>query len=209
MTDSIRESLSAALREPSLEHAMVYSVVLLSVVSLAVALWWLFARDRRASFEKTLGSVSYECLSDVVLAKADDGEIHIDHVLLTEHGVYVIDAKKINGIVFGGDRLHDWTVLDQGRRYTISNPQAALFDRVAAVKQVVTDIPVEGLIVFSEGADFTKGQPAHVCVESQLRERLPVIRAGAHSPTHAAFKAQWQLLTEAAVEGSAGQLLAR
>jgi len=38
--------------------------------------------------------------------------------------------------------MSDWTVMGRGRRFTFDNPQPALYDRIAAVKALVGDVPV-------------------------------------------------------------------
>ena len=198
----LTEMIRAAFTEPHIAFWPVYAGGL-SLVALLVWLILLVAgRRRKWTLTRTLDEVSYEQLAHVVLPKADDGEIHIDHILLTGNGIMVVDAKDIRGVVFGGDRMHDWTVMDNGRRYTIANPQAALFDRVAAVKQVVTDIPVEGRIVFGAEADFSKGLPSLVCTERELLSELPRVSGSNASQTRAAFVTQWQKLREAAFAGA-------
>ncbi len=198
------EIVLAAFTAPALAFWPVY----LGVALLAVMIIWLIIvvleRRNRRTLERALSDISYERLSHVVLPKADDGEIHIDHILLTEHGIMVVDAKDVSGVVFGSDRMHDWTVMDRGRRYTIANPQAALFDRVAAVKLVVTDVPVEGRIVFGAQADFSKGVPSLVCTEVELLSELPKVGGNTNSQTRAAFLTEWQKLREAAQSGVGG-----
>ncbi|MFK8053702.1 MAG: nuclease-related domain-containing protein [Woeseiaceae bacterium] len=194
--DESKAFLLAAFRQPSLDYWPVYLATLIVLGLLAgIVLWWV-SRRKSGGLEATLEDISLARLRSVVLPKADDGEIHIDHILLTQRGILVVDAKDIRGIVFGGDRMHDWTVMDAGRRYTIPNPQAALFDRVAAVKLAVSDIPVEGRILFGGEADFSKGIPTHVCSEQQLREEwLPDSRSAGSAK--AAFDTAWQTLRDA------------
>lgn len=200
--DTLMEMIRAAFLEPHVAFWPVYAGVLLLLALLAWLVTLVVGRRKKWTLARTLDEVSYEQLAQVVLPKADDGEIHIDHILLTENGIMVVDAKDIRGVVFGGDRMHDWTVMDNGRRYTIANPQAALFDRVAAVKLVVTDIPVEGRIVFGADADFSKGLPSLVCTERELLSELPRVGGRTASQTRAAFVTQWQKLREAAFAGA-------
>ena len=61
----------------------------------------------------------------------------IDYLLLTTKGLLILEVKDVQGIVFGGDKMQDWTVINAERRYTFSNPQPALYDRIAAVRQIV------------------------------------------------------------------------
>ncbi len=46
-----------------------------------------------------------------------------------------LEVKDIDGAVFGSDKMSDWTVIAAKRRYTFPNPQHALYDRIAAVRQ--------------------------------------------------------------------------
>ncbi|MEL6869034.1 MAG: nuclease-related domain-containing protein [Pseudomonadota bacterium] len=163
-------------------------------------IWLLLRGRRRVTLDQTLAQVSYQRMTDVVLPKADDGEIVVEHILLTERGILVVEARDIRGVVFGGDRMHDWTVMHEGRRFTMANPQAGLYDRVAAVKQVVKDVPVEGRIVFGGEADFSKGVPSHVCTEKELLAELPKVRGKTGSQTRHAFDNQWQSLRDAAFD---------
>ena len=197
-----QDYVRAAFVAPGPEYWPGYAGLLFAILLLAALIYWLVSRNKKTSLEVSLALVSYERLTHVVLPKADDGEIHIDHILLTDNGIFVVDAKDIRGVVFGGDRMQDWTVMDQGRRYTIANPQATLFDRVAAVKQIVRDIPVEGRIVFGAQADFSKGVPSYVCTEQQLLAELPRVSGRSGSQPRTAFYLQWQTLRDAAFDGT-------
>ena len=65
-----------------------------------------------------------------------DGEIHLDHLLLTPRGLVVIDLRNAHGAVFGGEQMDDWTVMSATRRYTFRNPLGALAARVHAVRRL-------------------------------------------------------------------------
>lgn len=192
------DPITRAFAEPGSEHAVVYVGLFVLVALFLLAVVRRIRARRGGTLPARLADVCHDQLTDVVLPKADDGAIHIDHILLTEQGILVVDSRDITGIVFGSDRMHDWTVMDGGRRFTIGNPQADLYDRVAAVKLVVTDIPVEGRIVFGSGADFSKGKPSHVLTEAELVASLPRV-AGRTTQTRKAFELEWQKLREAAL----------
>jgi hypothetical protein len=71
----------------------------------------------------------------------------------------VIDLRNVAGNVFGGDQMREWTVMEGARRFTFVNPLNGLYDRVAVVKALAGDMPVEGRILFTGGAKFPKGLP--------------------------------------------------
>jgi len=170
------------------------ALLLLAVVAAVIVL----LRRRRRSLSGVINAIAYERLSDFVIPNADEGEIHIDHLLLTAEGLLILDLKEADGAVFGSDKMQDWTVIGKERRYTFSNPQPALYDRIAAVKQIVRQVPVTGRVLFSDGANFTKGIPALVCKLDELeREFGDTDKTGAAARIDA-FKPQWELLRQSA-----------
>ena len=123
------------------------------------------------------------------------GHIHIDHLLLTPRGVLVLDTRRVAGLIFGGDQMSDWTVMGRGRRYTFDNPQPALYDRIAAVKALVGDVPVEGRLLFSNIGKFTKGRPKHVVMLDGIEVEFPAVdRSQTGFPEFPAYQEAWKRL---------------
>jgi hypothetical protein len=56
------------------------------------------------------------------------------------------------------------------RALDILNPLESLYDRVAAVRLLAGDVPVEGRIVFTDRGRFPKGRPPHVSRLGSLAE---------------------------------------
>ena len=81
-------------------------------------------------------------------------------MLLTQRGLLVVDLLDHPGAVFGGDQMIEWTVIGKKRRFTFANPQHALYDRMAAVRQLTGDVPVDGRVLFTLRSDFPEGQAA-------------------------------------------------
>jgi len=124
------------------------------------------------------------------------GYIHIDHILLTPRGVLVLDTRRVAGLIFGGDQMSDWTVMGRGRRFTFDNPQPALYDRIAAVKALVGEVPVEGRLLFSNHGRFTKGKPKYVMMLDGIEVEFPAVDRGQTDfPDYAAYIDAWNRLT--------------
>lgn len=176
---------------------------LLGIVVLG-ALWLLYRYFYKPprTLKSVINDIAYERLSNLVIPKADEGEILIDHLLLTAGGLLVLDLKDVQGIVFGSDKMQDWTVIGKERRYTFTNPQPALYDRIAAVRQIVRDVPVNGRVLFLDGADFTKGVPDLVCdLDDLLDEFSDTDETGAAARIDA-FKPHWEHVRQAALIGA-------
>ncbi|MDX1516762.1 MAG: nuclease-related domain-containing protein [Woeseiaceae bacterium] len=173
--------------------------------ALALLLLWLlirFVRNRRSRLTQVLDEIAYDRLTNVVIPNGDDGEILIDHLLLTSQGLLVLEIKDIDGVVFGSDKMQDWTVIAAERRYTFSNPQHGLYDRIAAVREIVRQVPVAGRILFLDGAEFTKGMPGLVATLDMLGEEFGESNKKAAKVKVEAFQPHWDKLRRSA--GSAG-----
>lgn len=147
---------------------------------LLVALFvWIFlivrAYRARRAIDATIASVGYEMLKNVLLPNGNGGQIHINYVLLTQRGVLVADLLDLPGAVFGGEQMLEWTAIGKKRRYTFANPQHALYDRMAAVKQLIGDVPVEGRVIFTLRGSFPKGKPRNVLRIDDLADDFPVV----------------------------------
>jgi hypothetical protein len=176
-------------------------IATLLVMLLAGGYWGWRAYQRRArrrSLLVRLERVAFEAAHQVLVPDGMGGFIHIDHLLLTPRGVLVLDTRRVAGLIFGGDQMSDWTVMGRGRRYTFDNPQPALYDRIAAVKALVGDVPVEGRLVFSNAGKFTKGFPKWVLMLDGIEVEFPVVDRGMQSSPELAESAEaWgRLLTQ-------------
>jgi len=164
------------------------------VVIAAIAVRWAWQRFRGDRLNRLLTDIAFDRLDGVILPNGDEGEIQIDHLLLTSQGLLVLHVKEVQGRVFGSDKMSDWTVIAPERRFTFSNPQPALLDRVAAVRHVVRDVPVEGRVLFLDGAEFTKGVPQYVVTVSELDATFREADKAAATRKVDAFKPYWEKL---------------
>ena len=135
-------------------------------------------RARRKSLLARLERVASAAAHQVLVPDGMGGFIHIDHLLLTPRGILLLDTRRVAGLIFGGDQMSDWTVMGRGHRYTFDNPQPALYDRIAAVKAIVGEVPVEGRLLFSNVGKFTKGMPKWVVMLDAIEVEFPVVDRG-------------------------------
>jgi len=152
-------------------------------------------RSRRKGLLARLERIGYQAAHQVLVPDGMGGFIHIDHLLLTRRGVLVLDTRRVAGLIFGGDQMSDWTVMGRGHRFTFDNPQPALYDRIAAVKALVGDVPVEGRLLFSNLGKFTKGKPKYVLMLDGIEVEFPAVdRAHTAFPEFEAYKNGWSRL---------------
>jgi hypothetical protein len=142
----------------------------LALVVLVVLVWWWWRRRSGPEVARALEAVAIERLQNVLLPDGMGGHIEIEHLLLTGQGLVVIDAKSFAGTIFASERMAEWTVIGKQGRFTFPNPLGTLYDRVAALRQLVRDVPVAGHVLFGGGADFSKGRPRDVLSAAELVE---------------------------------------
>ncbi len=193
---SVLENLSSNL--------LIAGAALLALALALIVLWR--RRKKNRTPEAQLQAMVDDVLSHFLIADGEGGEIHVELAALTSEGVLVIDIKRVDGHVFGSDAMQDWTVIDERRRFTFANPQPALYDRIAAVKRLLPEVPVSGYVVFTDGADFSKGLPSRTQRLDSLIEILNTQRREAVS-TDNVFRSGWEQLRHEAVAAQFGQLM--
>lgn len=176
---------------------------------LGVLVFLLWRRRRGSRLTRILSEIGFDRIENLLIPNGDDGEIQIDHLLLTSQGLLIIDIKEAVGTVFGSDKMQDWTVISDERRYTFQNPQAALYDRIAAVRQIVRQVPVAGRILFLDGAEFTKGVPSLVTDLDTLALEFGEADKDAAKVKVDAFKPHWDLMRKAALDAQIGEIVNR
>jgi hypothetical protein len=179
-------------------------------LAVVIALWvWYRRRNGGNRLRKVLTEISHDRIDDLLIPNGDEGEIQIDHLLLTSQGLLIVDIKDAVGTVFGSDKMDQWTVISDERRYTFPNPQAALYDRIAAVRHIVRQVPVAGRILFLDGADFTKGVPSMVSKLDQLLEEFGEVDGAVAKVKVDAFKPHWDLVRKAALGAQVEEFVKR
>ncbi len=166
-------------------------------------------RGRGNRLRRVLAEISHDRIDGLLVPNGDEGEIQIDHLLLTSQGLLIVDIKDAVGTVFGSDKMQEWTVISDERRYTFPNPQAALYDRIAAVRHIVRQVPVAGRVLFLDGADFTKGVPGMVTKLDELLEEFGENDKAVAKVKVDAFKPYWDLIRRAALNTQVSEIVSR
>ena len=172
----------------------------LAAIGVLLLIWLIYKRffARGSSLDNALAAIGFDHVEELIIPSADEGEIQVDKLILTSKGLLILEIKDVQGTVFGSDKMQDWTVIAADRRYTFPNPQPALYDRIAAVRQIVRQVPVAGRVVFLDGADFTKGVPSMVCNLEELVAEFGEPDKAAAKFKIEAFTPHWELIRKAA-----------
>ena len=179
-----------------------FALILIGVVAVALIGFFggrtyiLRRRDARRVARVTSGAADF--LRNVLVPDGNGGDFHLDFVLLTSRGVVIIDMRDIAGNVFGGDQMTAWTPITGTSRSTFINPQVGLYDRIASVKAIAQDTPVEGRIVFTRRAKFPKGLPRFTVMLESVAAEFPRLGAAELDVAVAKYRPGWTRIKETA-----------
>jgi hypothetical protein len=173
------------------------TVAVMLVALLAVAFTWAYRRwgrfRARKQIVRSFESVSAAVLRDVLIPDGSGGQLHIDFLLLTGRGLLVVDYRDVEGVVFGGEHMREWAVMNGSERSTFLNPLEALYDRISAIKLLAGEVPVDGRIVFTSRSKFPKGRPPRVLRLDLLEGEFPAAEPGTTHPAER-YRAAWDQL---------------
>ncbi len=188
--------IESLIRSPFFGLLAGLSLLGLALLIIGAIVWRRRTATRRAT-RRAIKAIAHEVLHDVLIPDGMGGQIHIDHLLLTASGVLVLEIKDVFGTIFGSDQMEDWTVINGNQRFTIRNPQAPLYDRVAAIRQVTPDIPVAGRIAFTANGEFTKGLPRFVVSLTELANEFGMPGDAEAARRLEAFYPFWERIKQA------------
>lgn len=146
--------------------ALLLTLVFRSTAShlMSIITRWIGAfRIRRA-----LDRRSPDVLHDFILPGAYGGLTKIDHAILTAGGILCIQTKHYNGIVFGEEDEAQWSNVDGTVKRRFLNPLIQNEGRTRALRNVLPDVPVANLVVFTGKVEFPTPPPKNVIHVSRL-----------------------------------------
>lgn len=149
---------------------------------------------RRQSLEHLLRKIAWQQLKDVVIPDDVDGEIHLDLALLTPRGILVLEIRRAAGMLFWGEQLERWTVLDGARRKVIDNPLPGMRARRHAVHALTPRVPVDGRVLLLGPVQISGENPPGVVLQSELLTEFP---ARGRAPPPEALRDAWEALRAA------------
>jgi hypothetical protein len=133
--------------------ALLLTLVFRSTVSHLVRV--LSSKIGARRIHKVIAARSKDILDDFLLPGAYGGLTRIDHAILTSGGILCIQTKHYNGVIFGEADEPQWTNVDGIHRQKFLNPLIQNEGRTRAIMNVVPDVPVANLVVFTGDVQFT------------------------------------------------------
>lgn len=170
-------------------------------VPVAFIIGFLLGKERRER-EENQGEAAVRCslvrlcrgstshvLNNVTL-RHGDGTTQIDHVLITERGVLVIETKHYRGWIFANANSSTWTQVIYKVKNRFQNPLYQNSKHVRAVRKLLDFLPKEyinGAVVFTGDAQFKTAIPGNVIRLHQLESHARGFHFGTLSENRIQF----------------------
>lgn len=94
----------------------------------------------------------------------------IDHIAITEYGVFVIETKNYAGSIYGKETSENWQQYLKGRKYLLKNPIHQNYGHFQIVKNVIFDetIYIEPIVIFTDRCKLNVTTKSKVIYASKI-----------------------------------------
>lgn len=132
--------------------------------------------------EKTVASIlylldksEYKIINNIVL-KYGNYTTQIDHIVISDFGIFVIETKNYKGWILGYENSEYWTQVIFRRKEKFYNPIRQNLSHIRALKNCLcefTNIEYKSIIAFSTNADIKVNTTTDVVYSNKL---IPTIK---------------------------------
>ena len=139
------------------------------------------AKGKRGELKTSLllsmgkNSKDYDIFDDVTLHTADNATTQIDHIVISQFGVFVLEVKNYAGYIYGNVDDYQWTqVLNPTSKFRFYNPILQNQKHVEVVQRLlnVQDNQIFSIVVFMGKATFKTPMPDNVIHLIDLNRKL-------------------------------------
>ena len=148
--------------------ALPYVPILLLVVFTLVMLWLGSARQKGKRGEKRVFNIlskrlpdGFIILNDIYLPSSDGTTTQIDHIVVSQYGVFVVETKNYSGWIFANARDDEWTQVIYFWKKRINNPLRQNYRHICVLSECL-GIPknyFHSVVAFTENCTFKTPMP--------------------------------------------------
>ena len=116
----------------------------------------------------TLDPCRYRVFSDLIVG-SNGNTTQIDHVVVSQQGIFVIETKNYAGWIYGDPSQPQWTQTVFGKKSRFQNPLRQNYKHIKALEQVL-GLPFEcfkSIVAFAGDAEIKTVMPPNVIYSSE------------------------------------------
>ena len=180
-----------ALFDPLLGMLGKFWWLLALVLALKVFVVWFNSRKRKGASGEWLVARrlrnglpdDYLIINDIYLPLPDGTTTQIDHVVVSQYGVFVVETKNYSGWIFGDEKSAQWTQTIYRKKSRFQNPIRQNYRHICALAD---DLGIDksyfhGVVAFTGDYDFKSEMPQGVVYSRRAAEyirgfKTPIIK---------------------------------
>lgn len=150
-------------------------LTILCVLILTVAVFF-FVKKRPVTpshkINSILQSLKQDEVKEIIIPDGIGGLLEIEHLILMEQGLLLIETYSMAGNIFGSEQIDQWTQIIDGRSFKFANPLRHIRTSRQALKVLAPNTPIFCRVIFSADSVFPKGKPEEVSTLNTLAEDM-------------------------------------
>lgn len=154
-----------------------FVIFILALVAFVCLLWFLPSKGkagemRVAKILSKLPEEEYRVINNLLI-KQGNKTTQIDHVVVSEYRIFVIETKHYRGWIYGDANREYWTQNIYGNKYDLWNPIHQNQGHIRALRRVLTDIPPGvfiSIVTFSRQASLDIRNSENVIYWDELKD---------------------------------------
>ena len=178
---------------------MIVEIIILFIISFFIKKTYLdkgkLGEKSVAKKLKKLDKHKYKVINDVIL-KTSRGTSQIDHLVVSNYGIFVIETKNYQGWIVGSENTDNWQQIIYNKKNYFRNPIKQNYGHIKAIEENLklnNKIKYISIIVFMNGCDLKVNTTTPVLYEHDLLKQI--------------YKYKKQLLSEEEVKNTYKMLL--
>ena len=165
--DQITAFVHSLLRAMAPWYGIMVAVAILGVIWRVIILpklkGWAGEAALHAYLRRKLHSSEYRLLRNIMLPDAN-GTTQIDHIVISQYGVFVIETKTYKGWIYGSERDAQWTQVVYRQKNRFQNPLRQNYKHTKTLSDLI-GIPhddIKSVVAFSGDCKFKTDMPENV-----------------------------------------------
>ena len=172
----------------------------LSVAILVLAIFFILFINRRKlgirwlewRSHRRLNQIGIKQIKNVICTDELDGNFKIDRLVMLHNSILLVAFKPYSGYIYCADRIPEWTQVVDQKSYKFSNPLYELENQVIAIRNIVPNVSIRGVLFFDHSAEFPKGHPDSVMYPGNIPAHL--LRSNCPEPLPGILQSWQELL---------------
>lgn len=138
----------------------------IALVRLLKSRWWkgmMGERQVSKAIQRHLDRRAYHLFCNILLPTAD-GTTQLDHVVVSQYGIFVLETKNMQGIISGSKQERTWTQQIGAQCISFQNPLHQNYKHTKTLHELlgINEKHIFSLIVFVGSSSFGTSMPENV-----------------------------------------------